>query len=290
MRAPSATGIKSAHKWTIDPGKFVDPRGRFERKYAAVSGHHAELVLQLDWPGPIALGGGPFFLTAPCIIAPMKRVLLSWSSGKDSAWTLHVLRQRSVDRTRRTAHDAQHRVSARGHARHAALGARSAGRGCRVAFVGRAAAVAVLERDLRAAHGGGVPARDLEEESMRWHSATCFCTDVRAYREQQLAPTGTRAAFSAVGDSYGYARAGDDRRRPARAALVRGHEAACRQLCRPRVRCRFAPRLARFSRSVRRARRVSHLRLRGPMFTHRLPSKPAKWSIATGSCSRIFLR
>lgn len=25
----------------------------------------------------------------------MKRVLLSWSSGKDSAWTLHVLRQRS---------------------------------------------------------------------------------------------------------------------------------------------------------------------------------------------------
>src|ERR1700678_3188512 len=25
----------------------------------------------------------------------MKRVLLSWSSGKDSAWTLHVLRQQS---------------------------------------------------------------------------------------------------------------------------------------------------------------------------------------------------
>ena len=24
----------------------------------------------------------------------MRRVLLSWSSGKDSAWTLHVLRQR----------------------------------------------------------------------------------------------------------------------------------------------------------------------------------------------------
>src|SRR5690606_22937603 len=24
---------------------------------------------------------------------PMKRVLLSWSSGKDSAWTLHTLRQ-----------------------------------------------------------------------------------------------------------------------------------------------------------------------------------------------------
>ena len=25
----------------------------------------------------------------------MKRILLSWSSGKDSAWALHVLRQRS---------------------------------------------------------------------------------------------------------------------------------------------------------------------------------------------------
>jgi diphthamide synthase (EF-2-diphthine--ammonia ligase) len=25
----------------------------------------------------------------------MKRILLSWSSGKDSAWSLHVLRQRS---------------------------------------------------------------------------------------------------------------------------------------------------------------------------------------------------
>src|SRR5579885_910516 len=24
---------------------------------------------------------------------PMKRVLLSWSSGKDSAWALHILRQ-----------------------------------------------------------------------------------------------------------------------------------------------------------------------------------------------------
>jgi diphthamide synthase (EF-2-diphthine--ammonia ligase) len=26
----------------------------------------------------------------------MKRILLSWSSGKDSAWSLHVLRQRST--------------------------------------------------------------------------------------------------------------------------------------------------------------------------------------------------
>ena len=26
-----------------------------------------------------------------------RRVLLSWSSGKDSAWTLHVLRQHGVD-------------------------------------------------------------------------------------------------------------------------------------------------------------------------------------------------
>lgn len=25
----------------------------------------------------------------------MKRILLSWSSGKDSAWTLHTLRQNS---------------------------------------------------------------------------------------------------------------------------------------------------------------------------------------------------
>src|SRR5579872_6582341 len=26
----------------------------------------------------------------------MKRILLSWSSGKDSAWALHVLKQKSV--------------------------------------------------------------------------------------------------------------------------------------------------------------------------------------------------
>src|SRR5579872_4931258 len=47
-----------------------------------------------------ALRSGPRLESDPLYgltdhIIQMKRVLLSWSSGKDSAWTLHVLRQSS---------------------------------------------------------------------------------------------------------------------------------------------------------------------------------------------------
>ena len=35
-----------------------------------------------------------FFCTNEDSVTPPRKILLSWSSGKDSAWTLHVLRQR----------------------------------------------------------------------------------------------------------------------------------------------------------------------------------------------------
>ena len=92
----------------------------------------------------------------------MKRVLLSWSSGKDSAWSLHVLRQDAGRRGRRTVDDLQRVGRPRRHARGAARarGGPSAGR--RLAPVARAAALAVLKRRLRGAdaakrsseHGG----------------------------------------------------------------------------------------------------------------------------------------
>jgi diphthamide synthase (EF-2-diphthine--ammonia ligase) len=48
-------------------------------------------------------------------VSGRRKVLLSWSSGKDSAWCLHVLRQeRDVEMAGliTTVHEATHRVAA----------------------------------------------------------------------------------------------------------------------------------------------------------------------------------
>lgn len=124
----------------------------------------------------------------------MKRVLVSWSSGKDSAWMLHELRQAGgceIVGLLTTVNSEFDRVAMHGTRR------------------------AVLEAQARAA---GVPlwvvplpwpcSNEIYEERMK---AACeraraegveaiafgdlFLEDIRAYREKQLAPTGLEPLF-----------------------------------------------------------------------------------------------
>jgi uncharacterized protein (TIGR00290 family) len=128
----------------------------------------------------------------------MKRILLSWSSGKDSAWSLHVLRQR-----------AEYEVV-----------------GLLTTFNGEADRVAMhaVRRELveRQAAGVGLPLWPIplpwpcsNEQYESLMAQTCakvvaegiegmafgdlFLEDVRAYREQQLKDTGLEPIFPVWG-------------------------------------------------------------------------------------------
>lgn len=124
----------------------------------------------------------------------MTRVLLSWSSGKDSAWTLHVLRQRGecqIAGLLTTINSQFDRVAMHGTRR------------------------SVLEAQARAA---GLPlwdvplpwpcSNEIYEDRMREVCARAlsagveaiafgdlFLQDIRAYREKQLEPSGLRPLF-----------------------------------------------------------------------------------------------
>jgi len=124
----------------------------------------------------------------------MKRVLLSWSSGKDSAWTLHVLRRDpeiEVCALLTTLNAEFDRVAMHG-TRRAVLDAQAVAAGLPLWVVplpwpctneiyeqrmGEACQRAVAEKI------GAVAFGDL------------FLTDVRAYRERQLEPTGLESIF-----------------------------------------------------------------------------------------------
>ena len=124
----------------------------------------------------------------------MKRVLLSWSSGKDSAWTLHVLRQRGdceIVGLLTTVNSHFDRVAMHGTRR------------------------SVLEAQARAADlplwAVSLPwpcSNDIYEERMRDACdrairekvdtiafGDLFLRDIRAYREKQLAGTGLEPLF-----------------------------------------------------------------------------------------------
>jgi uncharacterized protein (TIGR00290 family) len=124
----------------------------------------------------------------------MKRILLAWSSGKDSAWALHVLRQSGeyeVAGLLTTFNEAFDRV-----AMHAVR---------RELVVAQAAAVGALLWPVN------IPWPCSNEEYERKMAAVCmqamaegieavafgdlFLEDVRSYRERQLAPTGLTPLF-----------------------------------------------------------------------------------------------
>lgn len=126
--------------------------------------------------------------------AAMKRVLLSWSSGKDSAWTLHVLRQRGdceIVGLLTTLNSEFDRVAMHG-TRRSVLEAQAQAAGVPLWIVPlpwpctneiyEARMREVCERALREGING-VAFGDL------------FLRDVRSYREMQLKATGLEPLF-----------------------------------------------------------------------------------------------
>src|SRR3954452_6168242 len=124
----------------------------------------------------------------------MKRVLLSWSSGKDSAWSLHVLRhsgEYDVVGLLTTMNDAANRVAM--HAvRRSLLQMQAEAAGLPLITVPLPAPCsneqyeALMSRACADALASGVEAIAFGD---------LFLRDIRAYREKQLAGTGLSPLF-----------------------------------------------------------------------------------------------
>ena len=124
----------------------------------------------------------------------MKRTLLSWSSGKDSAWTLHVLRKDpaielcGLVTTVNTQFD---RVAMHG-VRRAVLEAQAAAAGLPLWIVPLPwpCSNEIYERRM-----AEVCRRAVAERIDAFAFGDLFLEDVRAYREKNLAPTGLEPIF-----------------------------------------------------------------------------------------------
>ena len=125
---------------------------------------------------------------------PMKRVLLSWSSGKDSAWTLHFLRSRpdiDVIGLVTTLNSEFQRVAMHG-VRRSVLEAQAEAAGLPLWVVPLPWPCSNEEYEARM--------RDLCARAIAEHVAAMafgdlFLADIRAYREKQLAGTGLQPLF-----------------------------------------------------------------------------------------------
>jgi uncharacterized protein (TIGR00290 family) len=124
----------------------------------------------------------------------MKRVLLSWSSGKDSAWTLHVLRHDpsiEVCALLTTLNSEFDRVAMHG-VRHAVLEAQTTAAGLPLWVVplpwpcSNEEYEKLMAEACRRAIGEGIEAVAFGD---------LFLEDVRAYRMRQLAGTGLEPLF-----------------------------------------------------------------------------------------------
>jgi uncharacterized protein (TIGR00290 family) len=124
----------------------------------------------------------------------MKRVLLSWSSGKDSAWTLHVLRQDpSIELCAllTTVNAEFDRVAMHG-VRRSVLEAQAAAAGLPLWIVPLPwpCSNEIYEQRMAA-----VCQRAIDEHIDAVAFGDLFLEDVRAYRVRQLAPTGLEPLF-----------------------------------------------------------------------------------------------
>jgi uncharacterized protein (TIGR00290 family) len=138
-------------------------------------------------------GNGP--ARSACVYdLAMKRVLLSWSSGKDSAWTLHVLRRDpalelcGLLTTLNTEFD---RVAMHG-TRRAVLEAQAAAAGLPlwIAPLPWPCSNEIYEQRM-----AEVCRRAIDERIDAVAFGDLFLEDVRAYRIRQLAPTGLEPLF-----------------------------------------------------------------------------------------------
>ena len=122
------------------------------------------------------------------------RVLMSWSSGKDSAWALHLLRQRDdveVAGLLTTVNETFDRVAM--HAvRRSLLEAQAVAAGLPLTIVGLPWPCANEEYERRML-GATSAARDAGITHVAF--GDLFLEDVRAYREQRMAGTGLSPLF-----------------------------------------------------------------------------------------------
>jgi len=124
----------------------------------------------------------------------LKRVALSWSSGKDSAWSLHLLRQDpeiEVAALITTFNQAFDRVAMHGVRRELVeLQAESTGLPLWKVFLPWPCSNEEYEARMR-----DVCARALRESVDALAFGDLFLADIRAYRERQLAGTGLEPLF-----------------------------------------------------------------------------------------------
>ncbi len=123
----------------------------------------------------------------------MSRLLLSWSSGKDSAWALHLLRRQGVEIAGlvTTVNEAFDRVAMHGVRRVLVEAqARAAGLPLWAVPLPWPCSNAEYETRMRALIARAV-AEGIEEMAF----GDLFLEDVRQYRERQLAGTGLRPVF-----------------------------------------------------------------------------------------------
>lgn len=131
-----------------------------------------------------------------------QRVLLSWSTGKDSAWSLHVLRQDpdvEVVGLLTTVNTTHSRVAM--HSTRLAIAeaqARAAGLPLHVVPLPWPCSNEVYEREMRAAIAAGV-----ERGATHIAFGDLFLEDIRAYRIRQLAGSGLRPIFPIWGEPTG---------------------------------------------------------------------------------------
>jgi uncharacterized protein (TIGR00290 family) len=124
----------------------------------------------------------------------MKRVLLSWSSGKDSAWTLHVLRQQSdieLVGLVTTLNTEFQRVAMHG-TRRSVLEAQAAAAELPLWIV---PLPWPCSNEIYEQRMTEVCNRAIAERIDAFAFGDLFLTDVRAYREKQLKPTGLEPLF-----------------------------------------------------------------------------------------------
>jgi uncharacterized protein (TIGR00290 family) len=124
----------------------------------------------------------------------MKRVLLSWSSGKDSAWALHILRQQTdieVVALLTTLNAEFQRVAMHG-TRRSVLEAQAAAAGLPLWIVPLPWPCTNEIYEQRMAE---VCQRAVNEKIDAVAFGDLFLPDVRAYRETQLKPTGLEPLF-----------------------------------------------------------------------------------------------
>ncbi len=124
----------------------------------------------------------------------MKRVLVSWSSGKDSAWMLHLLRQRGdfdIVGLLTTVNSEFERVAMHG-TRRSVLEAQARAAGLPLWIVPLPWPCSNENYEQRM---GGLCARAISEGVQAIAFGDLFLQDVRAYREKQLLPTGLEPLF-----------------------------------------------------------------------------------------------